>query len=96
VQALEGFGRTFARQRAEHDDGANPFRQDHLHCGEPIKPRHVDVHRHDVRLHLDRLLDGVLTVPSSRDQVDVLSLVEKARDHVAHQRGVVRDEYANG
>jgi hypothetical protein len=63
--------------------------------GDAIHLRHLDVHRHDVRLeHIDLRL-GEQAVGCRTDHLDALGVAERVDDEAADDHGVVDHEHGD-
>src|SRR3954452_24392373 len=77
-----------------HDDAGRRVGGDDLgEGGEAVLLGHGDVQGHQVRLELVEARDRLDAVPRLADHL-VAALGERITDHLAHERGVIDDEYA--
>src|SRR5215211_566694 len=60
-----------------------------------VQTRHADVHDHDVGVEPDRLVHGRGPILSFADDVDIGLRIEHSPQAAAHQRVVIRDQYAD-
>src|SRR3954454_18503892 len=92
LDGLEDLG-LLAEGRAHDDAGRRVGGDDLGEGGEAVLLRHRDVQGHQIRLELLEALDRLDAVARLADHL-VAALGEGVADHLAHERGVIDDEYA--
>jgi hypothetical protein len=80
------------RRGAEHHHRPRRFAHDVAQRLKAVELRHVDVHRHELRIERMNLLQRVDTVPRRAGDTKFARALENLRDQAAHKSAVVDDE----
>lgn len=83
------------RGQHEHPRFGKRF-YDRLGRGDPVQPRHPDVHQHDVRSVLSRSPDGLLAIACLADHDHVGFRFEHQAEADADEFLIIDEEYADG
>src|SRR4051812_19580391 len=81
------------RRRAEHYHRPRRFAHNVAEGLNAIELRHVDVHRHKLRIERVHLAQGVLPIASRAYDAELARLLEDLRDEATHECTVVDYQY---